>query len=115
MKTHLGKFAPAFILSLAFIIPQYGYSQYDEQLSPSPPQDTVAQYDNPSASPDSTNRQLDQQEEQQTAPPSTEPVSTQVFYDQLSPYGQWVNYPNYGYVWIPSAGIDFSPYSTEGH
>ncbi len=42
-------------------------------------------------------------------------VSFQVFYDQLSPYGQWLNYPNYGYVWIPDAGADFVPYSTEGH
>jgi len=42
-------------------------------------------------------------------------VSFQVFYDQLSPYGQWVDYPNYGYVWIPDAGSDFVPYSTKGH
>ncbi|MEK7718649.1 MAG: DUF6600 domain-containing protein [Bacteroidota bacterium] len=42
-------------------------------------------------------------------------VGFQVFYDQLSPYGQWVDYPKYGYVWIPYAGPDFVPYSTEGH
>jgi hypothetical protein len=42
-------------------------------------------------------------------------VSFQVFYDQLSPYGEWVNYPNWGYVWIPDAGPDFVPYSTQGH
>ncbi|MGC1389534.1 MAG: DUF6600 domain-containing protein [Bacteroidales bacterium] len=42
-------------------------------------------------------------------------VSFQVFYDQLSPYGDWVNYPNWGYVWIPDAGPDFVPYSTNGH
>jgi hypothetical protein len=42
-------------------------------------------------------------------------VSYQVFYDQLSPYGQWVEYPNYGYVWIPDFGPDFVPYSTNGH
>jgi hypothetical protein len=42
-------------------------------------------------------------------------VSFQVFYDQLSPYGEWVDYPNYGYVWIPSVGSDFVPYSTAGH
>jgi len=42
-------------------------------------------------------------------------VSFQVFYDQLSPYGQWVDNPNYGYVWIPNAGPDFAPYSTGGH
>jgi hypothetical protein len=42
-------------------------------------------------------------------------VSFQVFYDQLSPYGKWVDYPSYGYVWIPDAGPDFFPYSSAGH
>jgi hypothetical protein len=42
-------------------------------------------------------------------------VSFQVFYDQLNPYGQWVDYPNYGYVWIPDVGPDFTPYSTAGY
>src|ERR1035437_7693503 len=42
-------------------------------------------------------------------------VSFQVFYDQLSPFGQWIDYPDYGYVWIPDAGSDFVPYSTNGH
>jgi len=39
-------------------------------------------------------------------------VSFQLFYDELSPYGQWVEYPGYNYVWIPDAGPDFSPYAT---
>lgn len=42
-------------------------------------------------------------------------ISFQVFYDQLSPYGQWIDYPEYGYVWIPDGGSDFAPYSTAGH
>jgi hypothetical protein len=42
-------------------------------------------------------------------------VSLQVFYDQLSPYGRWANYPNYGYVWMPNADANFTPYSTNGH
>jgi len=42
-------------------------------------------------------------------------VSFQVFYDQLSPYGQWIDYSNYGYVWIPNVENDFVPYSTDGH
>jgi len=42
-------------------------------------------------------------------------VSFQVFYDQLSPYGQWIDYSNYGYVWIPNVESDFVPYSTDGH
>ncbi|HEY9166615.1 MAG TPA: DUF6600 domain-containing protein [Candidatus Kryptonia bacterium] len=41
-------------------------------------------------------------------------VDFQVFYDQLSPYGQWVDNPTYGYVWIPNAGPDFVPYFTGG-
>lgn len=50
-------------------------------------------------------------------PPSPEPepeVSYQSFYDQLSPYGQWVDDPNYGYAWLPDAGPDFRPYATNG-
>jgi hypothetical protein len=42
-------------------------------------------------------------------------VSFQLFYDQLSPYGMWVDYPNYGYVWIPDVEREFSPYGTDGH
>jgi hypothetical protein len=42
-------------------------------------------------------------------------VSFGVFYNELSPYGQWVDYPNYGYVWIPSMGSDFAPYSSNGY
>ena len=41
-------------------------------------------------------------------------VSLQVFYDELSPYGEWIDYPKYGYVWIPDAGSDFMPYSSRG-
>ena len=42
-------------------------------------------------------------------------VSFQIFYDELSPYGTWVEYPNYGYVWIPDVDREFSPYGTDGH
>ena len=42
-------------------------------------------------------------------------VSYQIFYEHLSPYGQWIDYPNYGNVWIPDAGPNFSPYSTNGY
>ncbi len=41
-------------------------------------------------------------------------VSFQVFYDGLSPYGHWVNYAPYGFVWIPST-YGFIPYSTGGY
>ena len=42
-------------------------------------------------------------------------VSFQMFYDNLAPYGTWVNYPAYGYAWIPSVNFGFSPYSTNGY
>lgn len=42
-------------------------------------------------------------------------VSYQTFYDELSPYGRWIDYPEYGYVWCPDEGGDFRPYSTNGH
>ena len=42
-------------------------------------------------------------------------MSYQTFYDQLSPYGSWINYPGYGYVWVPQADAGFSPYMTSGH
>src|SRR5579864_406878 len=53
---------------------------------------------------------------QPAPPPPVEEVSYQTFYDQLSPYGSWINYPGYGYVWVPN-NVDpsFSPYLTNGH
>jgi len=42
-------------------------------------------------------------------------VTYQDFYDDLSPYGQWIDYPDQGYVWVPNEGPDFRPYDTKGH
>lgn len=42
-------------------------------------------------------------------------VSFQAFYDQLSPFGTWVDYPGNGYVWVPNAGSGFRPYGSRGH
>jgi hypothetical protein len=42
-------------------------------------------------------------------------VSLQVFYDELAYHGDWVNNPDYGYVWRPNVGRDFRPYYTNGH
>ncbi|ODS85879.1 MAG: hypothetical protein ABS46_01635 [Cytophagaceae bacterium SCN 52-12] len=41
-------------------------------------------------------------------------VSFSMFFNSLSPYGRWSNHPQYGSVWIPSAGPDFHPYYTGG-
>jgi hypothetical protein len=57
-----------------------------------------------------------QSDSYQSAPAApVEEVSYQSFYDQLSPYGNWINYPGYGYVWSPNAGPDFQPYATNGN
>ncbi len=42
-------------------------------------------------------------------------VNFQVFYNELHPYGQWIEDFNHGYIWIPSAGPDFVPYLSNGH
>ncbi len=42
-------------------------------------------------------------------------LTYQDFYDELSPYGHWVEYPGQGYVWVPDAESDFQPYSSNGH
>lgn len=45
-----------------------------------------------------------------------EDVSLETFYEELSPYGVWINDPQYGQVWRP--GVDqeeFRPYYTNGH
>lgn len=42
-------------------------------------------------------------------------VPVESFYNELSPYGQWMQYPGYGNVWLPNAGPDFQPYASAGH
>jgi len=42
-------------------------------------------------------------------------VDFQVFYDELSPYGTWVDNANYGYVWVPNVDSTFVPYATNGY
>jgi len=42
-------------------------------------------------------------------------ISYQTFYDQLAPYGQWVNDPQYGSVWVPNVPPGFRPYGSDGH
>jgi hypothetical protein len=42
-------------------------------------------------------------------------ASYQDFYDGLAPYGQWIQDPQYGYVWLPDVDADFRPYYTNGY
>src|SRR5262245_59272719 len=41
-------------------------------------------------------------------------VDIGLFYDNLSPYGDWIDYADYGYVWRPHHRHGWRPYS-EGH
>ena len=41
-------------------------------------------------------------------------ITYQSFYDNLSPYGTWINYPGYGNVWNPRMQAGFRPYATNG-
>ncbi|RZK55955.1 MAG: hypothetical protein EOO87_06635 [Pedobacter sp.] len=51
----------------------------------------------------------------QTAKAQQDDVSLQSFYDELSPYGTWIQDPQYGYVWRPDVDQDeFRPYYTNG-
>lgn len=42
-------------------------------------------------------------------------ITYQTFYDELSPYGTWIDYPGYGHVWNPHMDGDFRPYATNGY
>ena len=42
-------------------------------------------------------------------------VSFQIFYDNLSPYGSWLDNSQYGYVWVPRVSRGFTPYGTNGY
>lgn len=40
-----------------------------------------------------------------------EPIQISQFYDQLEPYGRWVDHPQYGSVWSPDTDPDWRPYT----
>ena len=42
-------------------------------------------------------------------------ISFQVFYNELSPFGDWVMDPVHGYVWVPYVDQGFQPYATNGY
>jgi hypothetical protein len=51
----------------------------------------------------------------QTLKAQQQDVSLQSFYDELSPYGQWIQDPQYGYVWRPDVDQEeFRPYYSNG-
>jgi hypothetical protein len=44
-------------------------------------------------------------------------ISVQTFYDELLPYGEWINTPDFGYAWRPYLDDrdDFRPYASGGN
>lgn len=40
-----------------------------------------------------------------------EPIQISEFYDQLEPYGRWVDHPQYGSVWAPDTDPEWRPYT----
>jgi hypothetical protein len=47
----------------------------------------------------------------------TDPSALTDFREPLAPYGQWVQDPTYGTIWVPDSaqvGADFAPYQTAG-
>ncbi len=42
-------------------------------------------------------------------------IDFQVFYNELSPYGTWIDHPEYGYVWMPRVARGFTPYGSNGY
>ena len=101
------------LLGVAFILLStvfVGYSQQDNNTS-----DDV--YYNDQSNNGMIGPQIDQQNYNYDDDNNDNSGPTyQTFYDQLSPYGSWVNYPNYGYCWVPNnVDPDFSPYMTNGH
>jgi hypothetical protein len=42
-------------------------------------------------------------------------INFQIFYDDLSPHGYWIDTPEYGYAWVPNISSAFIPYRTNGY
>jgi hypothetical protein len=63
---------------------------------------------------------IDRDRPQSAAPDPEErnPRALTEFHSTLDPYGNWVQHPTYGTVWVPSqsvVGNGFSPYVSDGH
>src|ERR1700722_6322342 len=109
MKKKTKIFALLSALFIAFAIP--GKVMAQDPNSPPPPQQNQ-QAPPPQQDP---NAPPPQQDPNTPPPPQDEPNGDyQEFYSQLSPYGQWVDEPTYGYVFIPTTGPGFYPYRSRG-
>jgi hypothetical protein len=47
--------------------------------------------------------------------PTKATIGFEVFYNELGPYGRWMDYPGEGYVWVPNVEQGFRPYASNGH
>ena len=94
-------FQIATVLSVLFFFSSC-YSSYEvaERRVPPPPPQSYPIYNNVSYQ--------DQYQDQNQ-------YGYQEFYNELSPFGDWVNYNGTGYVWVPRVEAGFQPYSSNGH
>lgn len=98
----------SFIFGLCLLVNFAAFSQ-DNNSDNSSSDDVYYQGDDQGAPP------ADQAPQDQAPDNDNGPVTYQTFYDQLSPYGQWVNTPEYGNVWVPNNQNGFTPYLTNGY
>ncbi|HEY2365185.1 MAG TPA: DUF6600 domain-containing protein, partial [Polyangiaceae bacterium] len=104
----------------------YGYSQppqYGVQAQVNTPPPPTAQVDvqadpNAQQQPTDPNAQVADPNAQAADPNDQDASAIDDFRDALAPYGQWVDDPNYGTIWMPNpnvVGMDFQPYQSGGH
>jgi hypothetical protein len=86
-----------------------GQNQYNNS------QDNNGQYNNNQGQYNNSQDPNGGQQDQQQADNSSGSVTMQTFYDDLAPYGQWVQDPQYGDVFVPNVEQGFRPYYTDGH
>jgi hypothetical protein len=99
--------------------PTYVQSSPEPVYTQAPPPPPPVAYTQPAPNQAPPPQQDTYYDRGQSAPPPVQdeaPVVTyQSFYNELSPYGQWVSTPEYGNVWVPAAGAQFQPYGSCGH
>ena len=72
----------------------------------------------PTAQVDVSTQPQDPNATAQAEPVDGDPSSIDDFKQALAPYGNWVDDPQYGTIWVPSqqaVPADFTPYLTGGH
>jgi hypothetical protein len=85
------------------------------QTAPPPPPDATAS--SGSGDNGAQVQQPDQGAPPTEAAPASPPVQANInyFQSQLTPYGNWVNVPGYGFCWEPVVDVNWRPYYDGGH